>query len=95
MFKSQKGVNFGSVDLRKDLREMCNLSEAIEEHGIEKGRISCEINIIRHGLDKGFSTRMISDWMGRDTDYIHRIEDLIESYPDASDVELARRFLVH
>lgn len=86
-------------DLRKDVKEMCNLSEAIEEHGIEKGlergRISCEINIIRHGLDKGLTARMISEWMGRDMDYISLIESLIDCYPDASDVELAQRFLVN
>ena len=84
----------------KEMDEMCNLSMAIEERGIEKGiargiergKVSCEINIIRHKTNKGYAVEAIADWIVKEVEYINEIQELLRRYPDDSDVELARRY---
>lgn len=78
--------------LGKELNEMCNFSEVIEERGIERGKIASEISMIRRKLSKGYLPEDIADWMEVDIGYIDQIQFMIQSNPEASDIDLARKY---
>ena len=56
-------------DIRKDVSEMCNLSQGIEERGVEKG------SAIRM-YKKGYSIEQISDILAMD---IERVKDIVNN----------------
>ena len=59
-------------DIRKDVSEMCNLSQGIEERGVEKGLAEAAIRMYK----KGYSIEQISDILAMD---IERVKDIIEN----------------
>jgi len=59
-------------DIRKDVSEMCNLSQGIEERGVEKGLAEAAIRMYK----KGYSIEQISDILAMD---IERVKDIVNN----------------
>lgn len=59
-------------DIRKDVSEMCNLSQGIEERGVEKGLAEAAIRMYK----KGYSIEQISDILSMD---IERVKDIVNN----------------
>ena len=59
-------------DIRKDVSEMCNLSQGIEERGVEKGLAEAAIRMYK----KGYSIEQISDILALD---IERVKDIVNN----------------
>ena len=59
-------------DIRKDVSEMCNLSQGIEERGVEKGVAEAAIRMYK----KGYSIEQISDILAMD---IERVKDIVNN----------------
>lgn len=59
-------------DIRKDVSEMCNLSQGIEERGVEKGLAEAVIRMYK----KGYSIEQISDILAMD---IERVKDIVNN----------------
>jgi hypothetical protein len=59
-------------DIRKDVSEMCNLSQEIEERGVEKGLAEAAIRMYK----KGYSIEQISDILAMD---IERVKDIVNN----------------
>ena len=60
------------TDIRKDVSEMCNLSQGIEERGVEKGLAEAAIRMYK----KGYSIEQISDILAMD---IERVKDIVNN----------------
>ncbi len=56
-------------DMRREVGEMCNLSEGIEERGIEKGEASIIINMHNNGL----SAEQIASFTDKDIEEVKMI----------------------
>lgn len=56
-------------DMRREVGEMCNLSEGIEERGIEKGEASIIINMHNNGL----SAEQIASFTDKGIEEVNRI----------------------
>ena len=59
-------------DIRKDVSKMCNLSQGIEERGVEKGLAEAAIRMYK----KGYSIEQISDILAMD---IERVKDIVNN----------------
>lgn len=59
-------------DIRKDVSEMCNLSQGIEERGVEKGLAEAAIRMYK----KGYSIEQTSDILAMD---IERVKDIVNN----------------
>ena len=59
-------------DIRKDVSEMCNLSQGIEERGVEKGLAEAAIRMYK----KGYSIEQISDILAMD---IERVKNIVNN----------------
>ena len=59
-------------DIRKDVSEMCNLGQGIEERGVEKGLAEAAIRMYK----KGYSIEQISDILAMD---IERVKDIVNN----------------
>ena len=59
-------------DIRKDVSEMCNLSQGIEERGVENGLAEAAIRMYK----KGYSIEQISDILAMD---IERVKDIVNN----------------
>ena len=55
--------------IREEVNIMCNLSEGVEERGIEKG----EANLIKKMYSNGFTTKQIADATDKDESEIQTI----------------------
>ena len=73
-------------NLGKELREMCNLSEAIEEKGIEKGMTEGEyVKLIcqaKKKAAKNISIEACAEMLEEDVSVICRIYDLLKAHPE-------------
>ena len=60
-------------DMRREVGEMCNLSEGIEERAIEKGIAEGEASIIINMHNNGLSTEQIASFTDKDIEEVKRI----------------------
>ncbi len=84
-----------AIDRR--VKAMCNLSEAIEERGIEQGKargsISAVISIVRNMMRKDIAVDDIAEISGRDFNLIEQLCRLIAQNQSMSDDELAEIYI--
>lgn len=63
-------------DIRKDVSEMCNLSQGIEDRAYERGTASGLAKAVLRMYKKGYSIEQISDTLDMD---IKEVQDIIEN----------------
>lgn len=61
--------------------------------GINKGIYKAHITLIRKLVKQGYTTKQISELMELDESYISQMIELIQDYPEKSDMELAEILL--
>ena len=68
--------------IKKELNQMCNLSDYVEEigikKGIERGKVLQQIEIIQKRLQKGKSLQEIAEGMGEEENAIAYIYDCVK-----------------
>ena len=69
-------------DLRKDVGEMCNLSQGIKEQGIAIGQARGESLIIRKMYKNGFTIQQIAQATEKDIEEIERIVEIDDAHDD-------------
>lgn len=63
-------------DIRKDVSEMCNLSQGIEDRAYERGTANGLAKAVLRMYKKGYSIEQISDTLDMD---IKEVQDIIEN----------------
>ena len=76
------------VHIGKELNQMCNLSDYVEELGIEKGRLLTFIEIVQKQNRKNAQPDEIADFLGEDPALIRSIYLLVQEAPDSSSKEI-------
>ena len=76
------------VHIGKELNQMCNLSDYVEELGIEKGRLLTFIEIVQKQNRKNAQPDEIADFLGEDPALIRSIYLLVKEAPDSSSKEI-------
>ncbi len=56
--------------------------------GISQGMLSESIHIVIQKLDQGLSADSIAYWLGKDPSFVHTIEELHSSHPEASSEQI-------
>ena len=62
---------------------MCNLSDYVEELGIEKGRLLTFIEIVQKQLKKNRTAEETAEYLDEDPALIRRIYLLVQESPDS------------
>ncbi|HJA99754.1 MAG TPA: hypothetical protein H9780_01135 [Candidatus Mediterraneibacter merdavium] len=71
------------VHIGKELNQMCNLSDYVEELGIEKGRLLTFIEIVQKQRQKNTQPEEIADFLGEDPALIRSIYQRVQEEPDS------------
>ena len=71
------------VHIGKELNQMCNLSDYVEELGIEKGRLLTFIEIVQKQLKKNRTAEETAEYLDEDPALIRRIYLLVQESPDS------------
>lgn len=74
-------------------QNMCNLSDGIEQRGMQKGSIMGEISIVRNMMRKNLDINTIADLSGKDVGIIEALYNLISGNQNASDEMLTEMYL--
>lgn len=88
-------------NMTRRVQDMCNLSDGIEQRGIEKGiekgirkgRTMVEISIVRNMMRKNLDINTIADLSGKDVGIIEALYKLISGNQNASDEALTEMYL--
>ena len=73
-------------ELEREVNEMCNLSDYVEEKGVKKGNISA----IRKMLNKGLEPSQIADLLDESVEYIEKIQSIILQNPSYSNEDILK-----
>lgn len=86
LLTSQYGIET-IVERKGGLGDMCNLSDLIEERGIEKGKLIQMITLICFKLDKGKPIRQIAEELDTTEDAIKDIVEAAQTFAPEYDVD--------
>ena len=79
------------VHIGKELNQMCNLSDYVEELGIEKGRLLTFIEIVQKQRQKNTQPEEIADFLGEDPALIRSIYQRVQEEPDSSSKAILKK----
>ena len=79
-------------DLGKELNQMCNLSDLVEERGMEKGKSLMIITMIQKKCQKNKTLEETAAELEENADEIRDIYRLVRKYPEESSESIFRRW---
>ena len=79
-------------DLGKELNQMCNLSDLVEERGMEKGKSLMIITMIQKKCQKNKTLEETAAELEENADEIRDIYWLVRKYPEESSESIFRRW---
>ena len=79
-------------DLGKELNQMCNLSDLVEERGMEKGKSLMIITMIQKKCQKNKTFEETAAELEENADEIRDIYRLVRKYPEESSESIFRRW---
>lgn len=79
-------------DLGKELNQMCNLSDLVEERGMEKGKSLMIITMIQKKCQKNKTLEETAAELEENADEIRDIYRLVRKYPGESSESILRRW---
>ena len=79
-------------DLGKELNQMCNLSDLVEERGMEKGKSLMIITMIKKKCQKNKTLEETAAELEENADEIRDIYRLVRKYPGESSESILRRW---
>ena len=89
-------------ELEREVNEMCNLSDYVEEKGVkkgieqgmkkgmEKGMKKENISTIQKMLNKGIEPTQIADLLDESVEYIEKIQSIILQNPNYSNEDILK-----
>ena len=81
-------------ELEREVNEMCNLSDYVEEKGMkkgmEKGMKKENISTIQKMLNKGIEPTQIADLLDESVEYIEKIQSIILQNPNYSNEDILK-----
>ena len=77
-------------ELEREVNEMCNLSDYVEEKGMKKGMEKENISTIQKMLNKGIEPTQIADLLDESVEYIEKIQTIILQNPNYSNEDILK-----
>ena len=77
-------------ELEREVNEMCNLSDYVEEKGMKKGMEKENISTIQKMLNKGIEPTQIADLLDESVEYIEKIQSIILQNPNYSNEDILK-----